>query len=71
MDLLSLVFLMHFTLRYGVLYAASHKNLSTAGVCYAIIRRASSLSEVSESIRSKRDWITEATGPWKAFTDRT
>jgi len=25
--------------KYGVLYAASHKNFSTSGICYTIIRR--------------------------------
>jgi hypothetical protein len=49
--------------RYGVLYAASHKNFSTAGVCYSIIRRdAWSGSTLGKSYRKYVAFTPKITG---------
>ncbi|CAJ1402532.1 unnamed protein product [Effrenium voratum] len=54
--------------KYGVLYAASHKNLSTAGVCYAIIRR-DLISERTQlkAVPTMCNWVTFQNAPNKIY----
>merc|ERR1712137_36581 len=52
----------------GVLYAASHKNFSTAGICYSIIRR----DLISEQTQMKAmptmcNWVTFQNAPNKIY----
>merc|ERR1712151_102519 len=54
--------------KYGVLYAASHKNFSTAGICYSIIRR----DLISEETQMKAmptmcNWVTFQNAPNKIY----
>jgi len=54
--------------KYGVLYAASHKNFSTAGICYAIIRK----DLISEQTQMKAmptmcNWVTFQNAPNKIY----
>jgi len=54
--------------KYGVLYAASHKNFSTAGICYSIIRK----DLISEATQIKRmptmcNWVTFQNAPNKIY----
>jgi len=54
--------------KYGVLYAASHKNFSTAGVCYSIIRR-DLISEQTQckAIPTMCNWVTFQNAPNKIY----
>lgn len=54
--------------KYGVLYAASHKNFSTAGICYSIIRK----DLITEATQVKRmptmcNWVTFQNAPNKIY----
>eukprot|EP00929_Paragymnodinium_shiwhaense_P055954 TRINITY_DN2800_c0_g1_i1.p2 TRINITY_DN2800_c0_g1~~TRINITY_DN2800_c0_g1_i1.p2 ORF type:complete len:442 (-),score=140.98 TRINITY_DN2800_c0_g1_i1:480-1805(-) len=54
--------------KYGVLYAASHKNFSTAGVCYSIIRK----DLISDKTQIKAcptmcNWVTFQNAPNKIY----
>merc|ERR1712113_646205 len=54
--------------KYGVLYAASHKNFSTAGICYSIIRK----DLISEATQMKMmptmcNWVTFQNAPNKIY----
>jgi phosphoserine aminotransferase len=54
--------------KYGVLYAASHKNFSTAGICYSIIRK----DLISERAQIKAmptmcNWVTFQNAPNKIY----
>ncbi|CAE7562998.1 PSAT1 [Symbiodinium sp. CCMP2456] len=54
--------------KYGVLYAASHKNFSTAGVCYSIIRR-DLISEETQmrAIPTMCNWVKFQNAPNKIY----
>lgn len=54
--------------KYGVLYAASHKNFSTAGVCYSIIRR-DLISDRTQMriIPTMCNWLTFQNAPNKIY----
>jgi len=54
--------------KYGVLYAASHKNFSTAGICYSIIRK-DLISERAQmkSIPTMCNWVTFQNAPNKIY----
>merc|ERR1712017_67568 len=54
--------------KYGVLYAAAHKNFSTSGVCYTIIRK----DLISERTQMKAmptmcNWVTFQNAPNKIY----
>lgn len=54
--------------KYDVLYAASHKNFSTAGICYSIIRK----DLITEATQLKRmptmcNWMTFQSAPNKIY----
>merc|ERR1712137_1024969 len=54
--------------KYGVLYSASHKNFSTAGVCYTIIRK----DLISDKTQMKAmpticNWVTFQNAPNKIY----
>eukprot|EP00927_Polykrikos_kofoidii_P085755 TRINITY_DN940_c0_g1_i2.p1 TRINITY_DN940_c0_g1~~TRINITY_DN940_c0_g1_i2.p1 ORF type:complete len:485 (+),score=63.98 TRINITY_DN940_c0_g1_i2:103-1455(+) len=54
--------------KYGVLYAAAHKNFSTSGVCYTIIRR----DLISDRFQHKAmptmcNWVTFQNAPNKIY----
>jgi phosphoserine aminotransferase len=54
--------------KYGVLYAASHKNFSTAGICYSIIRK----DLISDRTQMKAmptmcNWLTFQNAPNKIY----
>jgi len=54
--------------KYGVLYAASHKNFSTSGICYTIIRR----DLISDRTQMKAmptmcNWLTFQNAPNKIY----
>eukprot|EP00928_Gymnodinium_smaydae_P019583 TRINITY_DN17524_c0_g1_i1.p1 TRINITY_DN17524_c0_g1~~TRINITY_DN17524_c0_g1_i1.p1 ORF type:complete len:443 (+),score=61.59 TRINITY_DN17524_c0_g1_i1:65-1393(+) len=54
--------------KYGVLYAASHKNFSTAGICYTIIRK----DLISDRTQMKAmptmcNWVTFQNAPNKIY----
>jgi len=54
--------------KYGVLYAASHKNFSTSGICYSIIRR----DLISDRTQMKAmptmcNWLTFQNAPNKIY----
>jgi len=54
--------------KYGVLYAASHKNFSTAGICYSIIRK----DLISDQTQMKAmptmcNWLTFQNAPNKIY----
>jgi phosphoserine aminotransferase len=54
--------------RYGVLYAASHKNFSTAGICYSIIRRDLITTERQQKvIPTMCNWVTFQNAPNKIY----
>jgi len=54
--------------KYGVLYAASHKNFSTAGVCYSIIRRdLISKKTQMKAIPTMCNWSTFQNAPNKIY----
>jgi phosphoserine aminotransferase len=54
--------------KYGVLYAASHKNFSTAGICYTIIRR-DLISPETQLARMPTmcNWVTFQNAPNKIY----
>jgi phosphoserine aminotransferase len=54
--------------KYGVLYAASHKNFSTSGICYSIIRK----DLISDQTQQKAmptmcNWLTFQNAPNKIY----
>jgi len=54
--------------KYGVLYAASHKNFSTAGICYSIIRK----DLITDATQMKAmptmcNWLTFQNAPNKIY----
>ena len=54
--------------KFGVLYAASHKNFSTAGICYSIIRK----DLITEATQLRRmptmcNWVTFQNAPNKIY----
>ncbi|CAK9098421.1 Phosphoserine aminotransferase (Phosphohydroxythreonine aminotransferase) (PSAT), partial [Durusdinium trenchii] len=54
--------------KYGVLYAASHKNFSTAGVCYSIIRKDLISKETQmKAIPTMCNWNTFQSAPNKIY----
>jgi len=54
--------------KYGVLYAASHKNFSTAGICYSIIRRDLITNERQQkAIPTMCNWVTFQNAPNKIY----
>jgi len=54
--------------KYGVLYAASHKNFSTAGICYSIIRR-DLISDRTQmrAMPTMCNWLTFQNAPNKIY----
>lgn len=54
--------------KYGVLYAASHKNFSTSGICYSIIRR-DLISDRTQmkAIPTMCNWLTFQNAPNKIY----
>lgn len=54
--------------KYGVVYAASHKNFSTAGICYTIIRK-DLISERTQmkAIPTMCNWVTFQNAPNKIY----
>jgi len=54
--------------KYGVLYAASHKNFSTSGLCYTIIRK-DLISERNQkkAIPTMCNWVTFQNAPNKIY----
>jgi len=54
--------------KYGVLYAASHKNFSTSGICYSIIRK-DLISERAQmkAIPTMCNWVTFQNAPNKIY----
>mmetsp|Transcript_64363 Transcript_64363/g.121920 ORF Transcript_64363/g.121920 Transcript_64363/m.121920 type:complete len:464 (+) Transcript_64363:50-1441(+) len=54
--------------KYGVLYAASHKNFSTAGICYTIIRK-DLISDRAQmkAIPTMCNWLTFQNAPNKIY----
>eukprot|EP00932_Pfiesteria_piscicida_P011484 SRR837773.22656.p2 GENE.SRR837773.22656~~SRR837773.22656.p2 ORF type:complete len:322 (-),score=157.51 SRR837773.22656:21-863(-) len=54
--------------KYGVLYAASHKNFSTAGSCYAIIRKdLISPSTQQKAMPTMCNWVTFSNAPNRIY----
>lgn len=54
--------------KYGVLYAASHKNFSTAGICYSIIRRDLINPDTQQSrMPTMCNWVTFQNAPNKIY----
>jgi len=54
--------------KYGVLYAASHKNFSTSGICYTIIRKDLITKERQmEAIPTMCNWVTFQNAPNKIY----
>jgi len=54
--------------KYGVLYAASHKNFSTSGVCYSIIRKDLITPETQlRSVPTMCNWVTFQNAPNKIY----
>jgi len=54
--------------KYGVLYAAAHKNFSTAGVCYTIIRKDLITEDVLPGTPTMCNWHRFSTAPNKVWT---
>lgn len=54
--------------KYGVLYAAAHKNFSTSGVCYSIIRKDLISSDVLPGTPTMCNWNRFSTAPNKVWT---
>jgi len=54
--------------KYGVIYAASHKNFSTAGICYSIIRR-DLISDRTQmrAMPTMCNWLTFQNAPNKIY----
>jgi phosphoserine aminotransferase len=54
--------------KYGVLYAASHKNFSTAGICYTIIRKdLISRDTQLKTMPTMCNWVTFQEAPNKIY----
>jgi len=54
--------------KYGVLYAASHKNFSTAGICYSIIRKDLITDEAQmKMMPTMCNWLTFQNAPNKIY----
>merc|ERR1712226_449633 len=54
--------------KYGVLYAASHKNFSTAGICYSIIRKDLITEKTQlDRIPTMCNWVTFQNAPNKIY----
>jgi phosphoserine aminotransferase len=54
--------------KYGVLYAASHKNFSTAGICYSIIRRDLITADTQQKVMPTMcNWMTFQNAPNKIY----
>lgn len=54
--------------KYGVLYAASHKNFSTSGICYTIIRKDLISKEAQmEAVPTMCNWVTFQNAPNKIY----
>eukprot|EP00037_Helgoeca_nana_P032122 m.412328 g.412328 ORF g.412328 m.412328 type:complete len:437 (+) comp28831_c0_seq1:230-1540(+) len=54
--------------KYGVLYAAAHKNFSTSGVCYTIIRKDLITENVLPGTPTMCNWNRFQTAPGKIWT---
>lgn len=54
--------------KYGVLYAAAHKNFSTSGVCYTIIRKDLITPDVLPGTPTMCNWSRFQTAPNKIWT---
>jgi len=54
--------------KYGVLYAAAHKNFSTAGVCYTIIRKDLVTPDVLPGTPTMCNWHRFQTAPNQVWT---
>jgi len=54
--------------KYGVLYAAAHKNFSTSGVCYTIIRKDLINENVLPGTPTMCNWHRFQTAPNKVWT---
>jgi len=54
--------------KYGVLYAAAHKNFSTSGVCYTIIRKDLITEDVLPGTPTMCNWHRFQTAPKKVWT---
>jgi phosphoserine aminotransferase len=54
--------------KYGVLYAAAHKNFSTSGVCYTIIRKDLISQDVLPGTPTMCNWHRFSTAPNKVWT---
>lgn len=54
--------------KYGVLYAAAHKNFSTSGVCYTIIRKDLITENVLPGTPTMCNWNRFQTAPGKVWT---
>jgi len=54
--------------KYGVLYAAAHKNFSTSGVCYTIIRKDLISPDVLPGTPTMCNWHRFSTAPNKIWT---
>jgi len=54
--------------KYGVLYAAAHKNFSTSGVCYTIIRKDLITEDVLPGTPTMCNWSRFQTAPNKVWT---
>jgi len=54
--------------KYGVLYAAAHKNFSTSGVCYTIIRKDLISPDVLPGTPTMCNWHRFSTAPNKVWT---
>merc|ERR1719261_1965936 len=54
--------------KYGVLYAAAHKNFSTSGVCYTIIRKDLITENVLPGTPTMCNWHRFQTAPNKVWT---
>jgi phosphoserine aminotransferase len=54
--------------KYGVLYAASHKNFSTAGICYTIIRKDLITDRTQmKAMPTMCNWVTFQNAPNKIY----
>jgi phosphoserine aminotransferase len=54
--------------KYGILYAASHKNFSTAGICYTIIRRDLIKRDTQmKAMPTMCNWVTFQEAPNKIY----
>jgi phosphoserine aminotransferase len=54
--------------KYGVIYAAGHKNFTTSGVCYTIIRKDLISEEVLPGTPTMCNWQRFQTAPGKVWT---